>query len=32
MWSHSMTVQDYQHLIDRGWRRGVVVSVSLALA
>ncbi|TNN33465.1 Arginyl-tRNA--protein transferase 1 [Liparis tanakae] len=32
MWSHSMTVQDYQHLIDRGWRRGVVVSVSLALS
>ncbi|XP_017279857.1 arginyl-tRNA--protein transferase 1 isoform X2 [Kryptolebias marmoratus] len=21
MWSHSMTVQDYQDLIDRGWRR-----------
>jgi len=21
MWAHSLTVQDYQHLIDRGWRR-----------
>ncbi|CAH1798189.1 unnamed protein product, partial [Owenia fusiformis] len=21
MWAHSMTVQDYQDLIDRGWRR-----------
>lgn len=21
MWSHTMTVQDYQDLIDRGWRR-----------
>ncbi|KAI4890740.1 hypothetical protein NFI96_002634 [Prochilodus magdalenae] len=21
MWSHAMTVQDYQDLIDRGWRR-----------
>ncbi|XP_052006802.1 arginyl-tRNA--protein transferase 1-like isoform X2 [Xyrauchen texanus] len=21
MWSHTMTVQDYQELIDRGWRR-----------
>ncbi|KAK5611480.1 hypothetical protein CRENBAI_016051 [Crenichthys baileyi] len=21
MWSHTMTVQDYQYLIDRGWRR-----------
>lgn len=21
MWAHSLTVQDYQDLIDRGWRR-----------
>lgn len=21
MWAHSLTVQDYQALIDRGWRR-----------
>lgn len=21
MWAHTMTVQDYQALIDRGWRR-----------
>lgn len=23
MWAHSLTVQDYQDLIDRGWRRYV---------
>jgi len=21
MWAHTMTVEDYQDLIDRGWRR-----------
>lgn len=21
MWAHTLTVQDYQNLIDRGWRR-----------
>ena len=21
MWAHKLTVQDYQNLIDRGWRR-----------
>lgn len=26
MWSHTMTVQDYQDLIDRGWRRLVACS------
>jgi len=21
MWAHSLTVEDYQDLLDRGWRR-----------
>jgi len=23
MWAHCMTVEDYQDLIDRGWRRWI---------
>uniref|UniRef100_A0A3Q3F7T3 Arginyl-tRNA--protein transferase 1 n=1 Tax=Labrus bergylta TaxID=56723 RepID=A0A3Q3F7T3_9LABR len=27
MWTHTMTVQDYQDLIDRGWRRSALYSL-----
>ena len=27
MWAHSMTVQDYQDLLNRGWRRCVLFSI-----
>lgn len=30
MWSHTMTVQDYQDLIDRGWRRWGLCGILLA--
>ena len=29
MWGHTLTVRDYQDLIDRGWRRSVYFSPEL---